>query len=729
MNRSPRLLLLLMAVALPLSAPAVRADVWPIPGDANLDCKVDILDLLLIRSKLGLQPADADNWKADATQDGRINILDLIAVRNSLNMRCEPLDLIGRRTGPNLLQNPGFEETTETGQLPVVWQCEGQNRYYAIDRTTSHTGSASVRWTNQDPGALVRCVQWLPGVPRTDVQYDFGVWVKTDVTQAQGSGWGASIQLQWFDESRQNLLGWHTGLPKVMGQNDWTYVGLSGVSLPPEAKSMRIICFVFWGFIGTAWFDDAQLCQVLDPPMDTFLLEPAYRGRITAGGPPAARIRANLNVSDYALSLDNLRLDAQLIRGGTEEIINQSRTVPQAATLDVQLPLTGLPAGHYTARISLVDTLNQKVIARREHALLRVPDDFAPAVSIDSHRRVLINGTAFFPLGMYTGGMDEGAMTRFCDSPFNCLTIYGSPPQDMMDRAQRHGLKVLYSLNSFFAGESFTPPEIQSPEDEERLFRERIRLFRNHPALLAWYLNDELPVYYIPRLEAHQQWAEEENPGHPTCTVLGSALEVRKYANSFDAIGTDPYPIPFDPASKAAAWTRETFQQVYGARPVWMVPQAMNWAHYYTDERQNQARAPTYAELRAMSWMCICEGATGLIYYTWEEMDKNPGMWDDLRRVATEIRDAFPMLLSTDAPPPISADAGTWFHWTARNYGGKTFIYAVSDGDGEGQATFHLPQQPATITVQGESRTITAAGESFSDPFGSLAVHTYQVEW
>ncbi|HUU67981.1 MAG TPA: dockerin type I domain-containing protein, partial [Planctomycetota bacterium] len=85
MNRSPRLLLLLMAVALPLSAPAVRADVWPIPGDANLDCKVDILDLLLIRSKLGLQPADADNWKADATQDGRINILDLIAVRNSLN--------------------------------------------------------------------------------------------------------------------------------------------------------------------------------------------------------------------------------------------------------------------------------------------------------------------------------------------------------------------------------------------------------------------------------------------------------------------------------------------------------------------------------------------------------------------------------------------------------------------------------------------------------------------
>ena len=720
----PATILLLL---FPILAFAADAGVWPVPGDADRDCKVDILDLIFVRNRLNLDPSAADNWQADLNDDRRINILDLIAARNNLNTRCDPVELIGRATGPNLLQNPGFEEIASN--LPAAWQCEGQTRYYTSDRTTARTGSASVKWVNQDPGALVRCYQWLPGVPDTTVQYDFGVWVKTDITRAQGSGYGASIQLQWFDESRQNLLGWHTGLPKVSGVNDWTYVGLSGITIPPEATAVKIVCFVFWGFVGTAWFDDAQLCKVLDPPMSTFLLEPVYRGRITPDGPTAARISVKLNTADYALSLPNLRLDTQLLSADTLELLSQSRISPPSAALELQVPLAGLPQGDYLARISLVDTLNRKVIARRDHPLHRMADDFAPAVFIDNFRRVHANGSLFFPLGMYTGGMDDGAMTRFCDSSFNCLMIYGSPPQSMMDLARNHGLKVIYSLNKYFYGETYTPPEIQTPADEERCFRERVRLFRNHPALLAWYLNDELPGPYIPRLELHQRWAEEEDTNHPTNSVLAQPLEIRKYAGTFDTIGSDPYPIPFEPASKAATWTRQTFQQVDGARPVWMVPQAMNWAHYYTDARKDQARAPTYAELRAMSWMCICEGATGLIYYTWEEMDKNPGMWDDLRRAAADIKAAFPILLSADPVPAITADAATWLHWTARHYQGKTFIYAVNGGDADGTATFHLPQAPAKITVPGESRTITPTGSDFSDAFLKLTTRAYQVEW
>ena len=61
---------------------------WPIPGDANLDCTVNILDLLFIRGRLNQNVGSGDNWQADATGDGRINILDLIAVRNKLNTAC-----------------------------------------------------------------------------------------------------------------------------------------------------------------------------------------------------------------------------------------------------------------------------------------------------------------------------------------------------------------------------------------------------------------------------------------------------------------------------------------------------------------------------------------------------------------------------------------------------------------------------------------------------------------
>jgi len=68
--------------------PPIYFPKWPIEGDANLDCRVNILDLIFIRNRLNQDPATGDNWQADVNQDTRINILDLIFVRNRLNNSC-----------------------------------------------------------------------------------------------------------------------------------------------------------------------------------------------------------------------------------------------------------------------------------------------------------------------------------------------------------------------------------------------------------------------------------------------------------------------------------------------------------------------------------------------------------------------------------------------------------------------------------------------------------------
>jgi len=60
----------------------------PILGDANADCRVNILDLIFIRNKLNQAVGTGDNWQADVNCDGRINILDLIFVRGKLNTSC-----------------------------------------------------------------------------------------------------------------------------------------------------------------------------------------------------------------------------------------------------------------------------------------------------------------------------------------------------------------------------------------------------------------------------------------------------------------------------------------------------------------------------------------------------------------------------------------------------------------------------------------------------------------
>jgi len=625
--------------------------------------------------------------------------------------------------GENLVQNPGFEAAGDGGK-PVAWEVQGRGNY-TLDAAVAHTGKTALKWSNTDPGNLVRAMQWLPISYAPGKLYDFHVWVKTqNLQRAQGNGGGASIQLQWYDEKREKLLGWSTGLPRVTAANaDWTQVGVDSVALPPQARAVRIVCFVFWGFTGTAWFDDVEVREVRPPLLSAFLCSPVYRGRIT-DDVPAIRALVRLNKADYGYQSARLILFSELRQANSP--IRSRKQLAASDTCTIEFHTTGLAPGEYTLRLSLLDEKGT-LLAREEFPLCRPAKDFAPRTFIDEHRRMIVDKKPFFPLGMYCGGMDEGSITRFADSPFNSLLIYGSPKKEMLDLIDRHGIKVIYSLNTFFAGERFAPKTLATAADEEQAIRERVRTFREHPALLAWYLNDELPSSYLPRLKEHYRWVAAEDPDHPAYGVLAVPLTIRQYAATADVLGSDPYPVPFDPASTAGAWAHETVGQLEGARPVWMVPQAMNWAHYYTDERKDQARAPSYPELRSMSWQCICEGATGLLYYTWEEMDKNPNLWNDLKRVAAEIKTASPMLLSPEKPPAVTVDGASWLHWSVRRMGGTTYLIVVNDGDGEGVFTAHFPRPLTGVTVQPDHRNITPTGSAFTDEVGKFEVWMYAV--
>jgi len=54
------------------------------PADANGDSRVNVLDLILVRNRMGLPVLSADNWRADVNGDGRVDVRDLIMVRNRL---------------------------------------------------------------------------------------------------------------------------------------------------------------------------------------------------------------------------------------------------------------------------------------------------------------------------------------------------------------------------------------------------------------------------------------------------------------------------------------------------------------------------------------------------------------------------------------------------------------------------------------------------------------------
>jgi len=59
-----------------------------VAGDANNDCTVNVLDMILIRDHMRQDPRSGTMWWFDVNNDGRINILDMILVRNHIGDTC-----------------------------------------------------------------------------------------------------------------------------------------------------------------------------------------------------------------------------------------------------------------------------------------------------------------------------------------------------------------------------------------------------------------------------------------------------------------------------------------------------------------------------------------------------------------------------------------------------------------------------------------------------------------
>ncbi len=563
-------------------------------------------------------------------------------------------------------------------------------------------------------------------------RYEYSVWVKTK--EVKGADSGATICIEWRDAAGKWLGGAYASGFKGTTEG-WRQVkGVTG-PIPEEAAGSTVICYLRKGMTGTAWFDDVTVKRYRGPLLEAMLVEPSYRGWIIPGETSRITVRAMLNLDDYDLKPAQVSLNLILLDVQGQRVATTVLETVEANPTVIAIPAKDVRPGRYVARVTATHKNTGEMLATKEFAL-RPPDVSKPTCYIDSHRRVILNGKPFFPLGMYLSGsnVNERDLAIYAKSPFNCIMPYGLPSDTQMDLVHKHGLKIIYSIKDFYAGTKWAPGFIETEADEEPAVRKYVTRFGNHPALLAWYLNDELPFSMMPRLTAHQQWVEDLDPNHPTWVVLYQARDVARYVGSFDVIGTDPYPIPKKPVSMAAQWTRWTLEGMGGARAMWQVPQVFNWGVYKkTEEEKKGQRPPTLQEMRSMAWQCLCEGATGLVFYSFFDLKRDKTtpfevQWKRITTMAEEIREMIPVLLSVELTPTVRVDAGKWFHWTARRRESKLYILAVSDGDGEGTVRFTLPRPPESVSVLRENRRLVVEGATFSDRFDKLAVHFYEIE-
>lgn len=510
--------------------------------------------------------------------------------------------------------------------------------------------SASLEYRNDDPAAVQMVTQQVRGV-RPGHRYTLSAAVKAAGLNASAFGGGATICAKW---AAPPYYGDYLGSGPA-GWSNWTTLQLTFVyplSGPPMSVAAYVRPLVEGANrtpTGTAYFGNFSLIHNPPPAMRTELLAPAYRGRITGSGPARIVLRAHLHLELGPGGPASITLLASLqrVHGAGAAVLEVRRLGPypldeaskggrsveeRAIDIVFATPPQQMLPGAYVAVVTCLDAANHSIGQPQQHNLSRLADGTPPfAVQLDRMQRTLVAGQPFFPLGFFfgsgeemtPGGADFWRFQLLSRSAFNTVMPYGESSLINLDAAAALGMKVVSSLKQAYfglpSGDGMAPDGITSVAAEAPYLRQRIQAARNHSALLAWYINDELDQSFLPQIKRHYQIFCEEDPAHPAWQVLCETGHFRDYLGTFDVIGSDPYPIgkPNRGPWGVRAEINDTVLETDAARPVWEVLQAINWKLYNpamcaSPNSISRCRTPNATEVRSMTWQAITAGANGI---------------------------------------------------------------------------------------------------------------------
>ena len=404
----------------------------------------------------------------------------------------------------------------------------------------------------------------------------------------------------------------------------------------------------------------------------------------------------------------------------------------------LSVPAAELPGGLNRLEAYLIS--DQEVIGSAVTRFCKAPPK-PNEVKIDRRTRgLIVDGKPFFPFGFYVHKgrfYDDPDLPRYVldlEAPhkFNLICPYhnfGVPFRTQardgirafLDRADAVGLKVHYDIRNMCCAE---------PSQETRAaIADDIRAHRDAPALLCWYLADEPAGQRIPPDRFVDLYAKlkEWDPHHPATMVFCVPNKAHEYLAAMDILMVDPYPIPNGPVTQVADTVDLVRNAAGPGMPVWFVPQAFGGG-------EGWGREPTPQEERCMTYLAIVHGATGIQYFIRRPPMNNPfvgALWGEIRKMACEIRELTPVLLSPEPPPEVtSVPADPSLHTVARRHQGMAYVVCVNTEKRPRPMTLRCTAPPygdeAAVLFEDRGVPVSTEGviEDMIDSFG-VRVYSY----
>ena len=348
---------------------------------------------------------------------------------------------------------------------------------------------------------------------------------------------------------------------------------------------------------------------------------------------------------------------------------------------------------------------------------------------------LIVNKRQFFPFGFYCYSpvyptLPEEEVVK----GFNMISPYQkilpssfTDRKTYMDRCAQLGMKVHYNLLSVSEGGGVaSKTEDLNWAEKRKLLLNEIKSFRDHPALLAWYIADEPNGYEISpdTLKAIYRLVRENDPWHPVSIVfMAPWLASKNYIEALDIVMADPYPIPDSPVTLPGNVALSLSTEFKGKRPVWMVPQVFGGGELWS-------REPTIQEVRAMTYQSIINGAKGIQYFIREGLNlfpKSTALWNECGKMAVEIAEMTPWLLSDEVPMRVTT-ASENIIVTSFVHKEQQMIVAANRTNSPQRAEYSVPGTPSgKARVLFENRFITINGGRFSDQLSALGTQVYLI--
>jgi len=504
-------------------------------------------------------------------------------------------------------------------------------------------------------------------------KYRFGAWIKTK--NLKPGYRGATLTINFYHDNGIAYDSERVFPYGFTGTRDWTYLEHE-VTAPARFHHVTMSFYIGKEGLGEAVFSE-PFFKMVEPIWATTLIYPTMRFGIQPG-------KQTFEFNSYLQNLEGNRAQKAQIKivdaKGKAHVNTTVPIVKNRYRVDANLP-----EGNYVAHLTLIPAglkveLKMNVVKPRDVA----------SVTVDGRGRFFVNGTPFLPVGIFSNmeppefkpwnnkWREVDTKVIIEDSPFNVLLPYDGfwwkleKPEltefeataHMLDLLQKHNKMLILSVKDFH------PKRINNKygiKGAINITKSAVERFRNHPALLAWYLNDEEDAQAYEREQAEAVGILD--PYHPSINVQFRQHLQFSALNGGDIIGLDIYPIKHATSNQKDLCDiyqglQDSFGNSHGT-VVFSVPQAFSWHAYST---VNPKYIPTVPQMRASALMTAIYGARSFVFYAHQasmKMVKPFGksfeeLWKDVCAVGQTMRDLEDYLLGDELPivPPMEIKSG-----------------------------------------------------------------------